>query len=264
MNYKDTLKNSYSIRLILILITLSATMLFSSWHSEFSYERSVKFLRNFINEGDLVFDVGANIGNKTFLYVLCKAKVVCFEPEIRCISKLQRKFKDNSNVIIVPKGLAEKQGYIDFFPCNQVTTISSCAIAWATDGRFVEAGYSWAKPIKIEVATLDQMIEQYGIPKFCKIDVEGFEFQVLSGLTQPIPCISFEFTYERKTEAQKCLAILTRLGYKKFNFVIGETAFFFFNEYMDAESLLEKIYKENVVGTGLWGDIYALYTNSDK
>lgn len=263
MNNKATIQVSqkrYGARLMLAIgIMLSTTTLFPSWHSEFNYERSAAFLRNFIHEGDLVFDVGAGRGGKTYLYLMCKAKVVCFEPEIKCLNRLHTRFDHNDDVIIIPKGLAEQSGSRDFFPCNQVTSISSCFSGWTTEGRFVEYGYTWGELVHIDVTTLDTMIERYGLPKFCTIDVEGFESNVLLGLTQPIPCLSFEFTYERKSEAKKCLDYLTQLGYKKFNFVAGESAFFLFDGSMNAETLLEKIYKENVIGVGLWGFIYAFY-----
>lgn len=215
------------------------------------------FFSQLIKQGDLVFDVGAFIGNKTEIFLNYGAKVVCFEPQEICINFLASKFACNKNVTIVQKGLSYEHGYIDFFECTTAKTISTFSKEWTTDGRFVEQGYSWKKPIKIEVTTLDEMIKIYGIPKFCKIDVEGFEYEVLKGLSTIIPALSFEFTYENKLNTQKILDHLTSLGYTKFNFALAENPYFEFDEWLTGKILLERIYKENKISTDLWGDIYA-------
>jgi len=250
-----TNKAIYSILFTLFCFSTTNT----HWYSKFDPQKAKIFLKQFIEKDDLVFDVGANIGNKTDLYLQCGAKVICFEPQEKCLYHLYKKYENNSNVVIISKGLSDKPGHVDFFPCNEVTTIATCSRDWTTDGRFVQQGYSWNKPIKIEVTTLDKIIKKYGIPKFCKIDVEGFEYEVLKGLSMPIPYLSFEFTYERKLEAKKCLDYLTKLGYKKFNFAVGETSYFQFKQWLSADKLLQKIYSENKCGDDLWGDIYARY-----
>jgi len=241
-----------------IIFNIIFFLLFSIHCSKTFSIAEKRFLKQFIHHGDLVFDVGANIGKKTKLYLNCGAQVVCIEPQQKCIKTLNTKFSHNKNVIIIPKGVASQSGYIDFFPCN-TTTISTCSIEWTHNGRFANQGFRWNTPIKIEVITLDEIIKQYGIPQFCKIDVEGFEHDVLKGLSTPIPYLSFEFTYEFKDNAKECLNYLVNLGYKNFNFVVGETAYFAFDEWISADILLNRIYSENKCGVNLWGDIYAKY-----
>lgn len=73
--------------------------------------------------------------------------------------------------------------------------------------------YTWSAPVKIPITTLDKLIEKYGKPHFIKIDVEGYELEVLKGLTQAINWISFEYTVPEQT--QKAIDCILQI--QKFN-----------------------------------------------
>ena len=82
--------------------------------------------------------------------------------------------------------MAAKKGYLKLQICENAPTISTMSDKWIKDGRFSN-DYKWTKTQLVAVTTLDDLIKEYGSPKFCKIDVEGFEYPVLKGLTKPIP-----------------------------------------------------------------------------
>ena len=84
-------------------------------------------------------------------------------------------------------------------------------------------GFPGEKKIEVEVKTLDQLIEVYGVPGFCKIDVENFEQQVLNGLSIAIPCLAFEYYPPRIEGALACLDILEQLGEYEYNWSLGES-----------------------------------------
>jgi len=213
---------------------------------------STSFDLSFIQPDDLVFDVGANLGAKTERFLNASARVVCVEPQPSCANILRDKFADNPRVVVVEKGLAEKQGFRELSICSTANTISTFSDEWK-QGRF--ASYSWDTKLVVEMSTLDELISIHGTPKYCKIDVEGFEISVLEGLSQKIPNISFEFTVEFINNARRCVEHLARLGFTRFNVILGENKHLEFSEWLSPSDLFEHI--ATLQAVQLWGDIYA-------
>ncbi|NEO52694.1 MAG: FkbM family methyltransferase [Okeania sp. SIO3B5] len=232
-------------------------------YSQFSTEVVTKsqssihnFIGQFVNRGDLVFDVGANQGLKTDLYLSIGAKVICFEPQPHCVEILNQKYQNHQNVAIVNKGLAAKSGQLELSICDRANVLSTFSEQWKT-GRF--ANQKWEKKVTVEVTTLDEMIQTWGLPQFCKIDVEGFEHQVLQGLSQPIPYLSFEFTIEFIDNAKKSIQYLVSLGYNLFNFTQEDQSKLTMSEWVSETQLFDSIESKSTHQKSLWGNIYAKY-----
>ncbi len=232
-------------------------------YSEFSTEVVTKsqssihnFIGQFVNRGDLVFDVGANQGLKTDLYLSIGAKVICFEPQPHCVEILNQKYQNHQNVAIVNKGLAAKSGQLELSICDRANVLSTFSEQWKT-GRF--ANQKWEKKVTVEVTTLGEMIQTWGLPQFCKIDVEGFEHQVLQGLSQPIPYLSFEFTIEFIDNAKKSIQHLVSLGYNLFNFTQEDQSKLTISEWVSETQLFDSIESKSTHQKSLWGNIYAKY-----
>ena len=58
-----------------------------------------EFYSEFIKEGDVVFDVGANKGNRTVIFLELGAKVVAVEPQKECYEHLTKRFGDTIELI---------------------------------------------------------------------------------------------------------------------------------------------------------------------
>jgi FkbM family methyltransferase len=214
-----------------------------------------KFYSNFINPNDLVFDVGANMGNRVTPLLNLGAKVVAVEPQEQCQKILKRKF--GSRIKIVPMGLGETEETKDFFVSN-AHTISSFSKDWidsVKEDRFKE--YTWAKPIKIQITTLDKLIEKYGFPKFIKIDVEGYELEVLKGLTSPVRVVSFEYTVpEQIQKAIDCISQIEKYNSEiECNFSKGESMEFALEKWVKPTDFKNYIATQEFISTG-FGDIY--------
>lgn len=218
----------------------------------------LKFYSQFINKGDLCFDVGANLGNRTEIFLKLGATVIVIEPQDICMGQLWKKYENNRRVTLVQKALGEKEGEGKLMLSND-HTISSMSKEWKnsviTSGRF--SAYRWDKTIIVPVTTLDKLIEEYGKPIFCKIDVEGFELQVLKGLSQPIRIISFEFTPEFIDSAIKSIKYLSSIGMVQFNYSVGESMRLALLKWVKPEEICEILL--SLPDKTIFGDVYVKF-----
>ena len=216
----------------------------------------MKFYQKFIKTNDLCFDIGANLGNRTELFLALGARVVCVEPQPTCVEALRRKYRNERKVTIIAKGAAEKKGELELSLCDTTSVIATFSNKWKT-GRFKDS--TWSTTVKVPITTLDELIAEFGTPKFCKIDVEGFEYHVINGLSSSIPIVSFEFTKEFLEDALLCMKRLEELGDVRFNYVIGENASLELPEWKKSDFLNDLL--QQSTNMSLWGDIYAFYLN---
>jgi FkbM family methyltransferase len=213
--------------------------------------RGISFYRGFVEPQDLCFDVGANVGHRTELLRGAGARVVAVEPQKACAEELRRRFGDDSDVVLVASAVGSAPGSAEIAVCDEDTTISTMSSRWRSEGRFADR--SWSRTEQVPVTTMDQLIAEHGTPRFCKIDVEGFERQVLEGLSGPLPCVSFEFTREFLDDARACVSLLEALGSVSVNTSFGETMQLD-GGWREADEIFSLI--ERQPGDRDWGDIY--------
>lgn len=228
----------------------------------------LEFYSQFINKGDLCFDVGANLGKRTDAFLKLEATVVAIDPQNVCLQQLREKYLNNSNVIIVDKALGAEEGEAEMMLCES-HAFSTLSREWIggnkVSGRF--PGCNWDRSTIVLLTTLDRLIEQYGKPTFCKIDVEGFELQVLKGLSQPIKYISFEFAQEFIHSTINCIMHLASLGEVRFNYSYGESMQLVLPEWVRSEEMCDILMSMPDIASNpelSWGDIYADFTGIAK
>lgn len=208
----------------------------------------------YLKPGDLFFDVGAHLGEKSLPFIRKNIKTIMVEPLPFCIDKLQKKFVQNPLVKIIPKGLGEKKTQAKLNVNKDMPTVSTFTEHWK-EGRFSDL--KWEQKIEVGITTLDILINNYGEPNYIKIDVEGSELNVIKGLSKKVGIISFEVTSEFFDDALNCLDHLKKIGYKQFTFSIGESEQFFCN-WSDLEIILVQINNEISKDKFFWGDIYCM------
>jgi FkbM family methyltransferase len=177
-------------------------------HRSFFRSERRHFLTNralyaqFVRPGDLVFDVGANIGARTEIFLSLGAAVVAFEPQPKCAREI--KARGNSKLVVVEKALGSDGGFAELH-LKTVTTSASLLPDWQGEKVGV---------LKVPVTTLDSAIKEFGQPSFCKIDVEGFELEVLKGLSTSIDTISIEYQCDHRgiEKIRACFGELSRMG----------------------------------------------------
>jgi FkbM family methyltransferase len=224
--------------------------------SKETQKKRLSFYRNFISENDLVFDVGANVGNRTRIFVKLGARVIAIEPQLKQAKHLQKKF--NKNIIVLNKGLGAEKSVEFMYISNRSTlsTFSKDFINKVKDSRF--SGYRWNKKVLTEITTLDSLIDEFGLPKFCKVDVEGYEFFVLKGLSKPIPLISLEYNVPDLSDVlKKCINKLDTLNKNYlFNYSVGESSLIEMEIWKPYDEFIKIIESSSFLETQ-FGDIYA-------
>jgi FkbM family methyltransferase len=232
-----------------------------------SRKKLIRFYSKFINEGDLCFDIGANLGNRTRVFLELGARVVAVEPQDKCMKKLKKKYANNSKVTLIHKAVGAKEGRGELI-LSDSHTVSSMSDEWInsvkeSDMFFTStSAFQWNKNVSVSVTTLDKLIEEYGRPDICKIDVEGFENEVIDGLSRSIKIISFEFTPTPGLikKAIKSVEHLSEIGDVKFNYSFGETMDFALDEWVSSDEIHE-ILLSIPYKTSFSGDIYAKFIN---
>lgn len=215
------------------------------------------FYSQFIKKGDLVFDVGANVGSRSKLFLNLDANVVAFEPQPELCEHLTQHLKNHPSFTLMPIGLGSESTIVEL-KISDAHVLSSMSNRWIEStkqsGRF--SSYNWDKSIDVKIDILDNMLNKFGVPTFIKIDVEGYELEVLEGLSHPVKYFSLEFTSEDIDNFKKCLHRIEEIGEFIFQFSEGETLKFTFEQWMDGETLLKSLESKINTQPMLWGDIY--------
>ncbi len=178
----------------------------------------------FIRPGDLCFDIGAHLGSHVSIWLSLDARVVALEPQPLFAAYLKRRFSRDRRVVLRTEAAGSERGMQVMLVSTRTPTLSTLDGQWATDVlRDPDFSHArWDSRLPVNVTTLDCLVESYGKPHFCKIDVEGAEADVLAGLSAALPCLSFEYVPAVMERTFLVIDRLDRLGDYEFNWVPGE------------------------------------------
>jgi FkbM family methyltransferase len=212
------------------------------------------FYSNFVNANDLCFDIGANFGNRVKVLLKIGAKVVAVEPLSECVRVLTAVYGKRPDLVLINKAAGSTEGKSEIY-IPDITVIASMSRGWIeaakNSGRFAS---NWEKRREVEVTTIDKLIEIYGVPDFIKIDVEGFEFEVVKGLTQPVKMLSLEYAAEFTGSILSSIDHLISIGDFDFNYCEGEGMVFVLENWVGADVIKDIMNKQSGLA---WGDVYA-------
>jgi FkbM family methyltransferase len=217
--------------------------------------KRLEFYASLIGPGDLVFDVGANVGERAEVFLELGARVVAVEPQAECTAQLLARWRDEPRFTLFEGACADAEGEHELF-VSTASTLSTMSPAWmdAVEASGMFAEHQWKEQRTVPTTTLDALVAIHGVPKFVKIDVEGYEYEVLKGLSGPVGCASIEWVgISRETTAQ-CIRHFSEIGMGELNISYGESMALESERWLSMDEIL-RVLEERVPAD--WGDIYA-------
>lgn len=191
------------------------------------------FYARLIRPGDLCFDIGANIGSKSKVFLAAGARVIAFEPQSACLKELAAIKNPDFSFHAIAVGARDEIRQLRLSHYSEVATLSD---------EFIEAHRTadvyWATSEKVFVRSLSHLIEEFGLPDFCKIDVEGFELEIMAALKHTLPLIELEFTGKLLHDTLKIIDLLNDRTYR-FNYALNEQPKLELSHWVTAEEIAE-------------------------
>jgi FkbM family methyltransferase len=217
-----------------------------------------EFYSAFVKKGDCCFDIGANVGNRARVFLELGANVVAVEPQENCVTELRR--IKNRRLRVIQKVLGASEGITELL-VSDAAVLSTLSLDWMNavkqSGRF--SNRVWERKQTVAMTTLDSLISEFGMPSFIKIDVEGFELEVLRGLSRPVPALSFEFTPEIVNMAVDCVRYLNSLDKEAlFNYSLNESMELAFASWVSSEDVISAL-KSHENDIKVFGDVYVKF-----
>ena len=210
-----------------------------------------------VRRGDLVFDIGAHVGDRVASFHRLGARIVAVEPQPALAKVLKLFYGRCADVAIEAVAVGRSVGTTSLMINAANPTVSTASPEFVTAARGA-AGWEaqrWTRSVQVPVTTLDALVGKHGVPAFIKIDVEGFEQEALQGLSRAVKALSFEFTIIQRDVARACIERCVALGYTRFNAALGESQTFVNADWVDGEAIAHWL--SGLPDAANSGDIYA-------
>jgi FkbM family methyltransferase len=215
------------------------------------------FYASLLPKGALVFDIGANVGTMTQVFSSLGAKVIAVEPNPDCVRHIELTTSRNT-VEVLQAAVGHMNGLGVLKVSDRKDKMSSLSDEWreAVSKENREYIGMWKRETTVPMITLNALIERYELPFYIKIDVEGYEEEVLKGLSLCPELLSFEFN---RLFLESALRALDNSIFNDatFNYTLVDPVKFELDDWLDRDELKNRLLSlKTGSGPGL-GDIFA-------
>lgn len=183
-----------------------------------------------LEPGDLAIDVGAHVGTRARAMRRAGARVIALEPQGLFARYLR--YTLPRDVVLIEAAAGARESTAELAVSSRHPTVSSLREDFVNEAR-AAPGFErvrWDKTEAVSVVTLDSIIARYGEPALIKIDVEGFESEVLAGLSSAPRLLSVEYLPAFPALSLAVIDQLEALGTYAYNPVVGERSGFLWSE----------------------------------
>lgn len=169
-----------------------------------AFRKDIELFERELPTGSLCFDIGANIGEKSEALLKAGMSVIAVEPQPLCVKEIMARCGRYDKIRIIQTAVGSEVGEAELYISEIFHASSSLDKNWTPSHE----------SLIVPLTTLDLLIDEFGVPTYCKIDVEGYELNVLRGLTRPISLVSLEYhLIERDLDKTfECLNYLDNLA----------------------------------------------------
>ena len=189
------------------------------WHGRDRERETMEKFQALVRPGDAVFEVGAHIGYITLWLsklVGPTGKVFAFEPGTNNLPYLQRNVGSRPNVEIIRQAAGEQCGiatlWTESLTGQNNSFVPAFEVLKANEQNAVKAQVD---PVSVDTITLDAFFEARNVwPRLLKIDVEGFEYEVLSGARKLLRAAQPALMVEVQRRHDEVFQLLSSLGYR--------------------------------------------------
>lgn len=168
----------------------------------------------------LIYDIGLNDGADTAHYLRDGARVVGIDANPVMCAEAEARFRDpirTGQLTIINRGIAERAGRLEFWICDDESKWSSF------DRNLAAHNGSRHHAITVDCVPIMDVISEFGVADYMKIDIQGYDGICIAGLTEAAapPYISIELDLVR---GEQDIARLASLGYRGFKVICQSTA----------------------------------------
>jgi len=215
------------------------------------------FYAKLLPKGSLVFDIGANVGAFSEALASIGARVVALEPNADNARNIQLM---HPHVQVIQAAAGSRNTLANLNVSDNWDCTCTLSSDWMEKMQKSDARYknNWSRQIAVPVLTLDTLIGHFGEPYYIKIDTDGYDLEVLRGLSKQPALLSFEFNVRFPEISLPSLDLAIFAKDSRFNMIHnpawGYPTQFRFADWISREDMRQVL--TNLPGGDDQGDIY--------